>query len=241
MPSAITLNAMTVSSDVAHDVPSPTRPPLHVIVVDDHPIYRQGIVRALRVAGEIVDAEEGNGTIALSRIREVEPDVALVDVRMPGLDGIDIIAALARHGPDVPVVLLSAFGDEPLIRAGFEAGAAAYLTKDADREFILRAVRAAAGAERSPRALSGAGRDLIASPRYTWVPRLTGMEYRLLTLAYEDLDKIAMGEQLGLDEGQVRRVAGSAIGKLGADTLADALQIAERAAILVRIRPATGA
>jgi two-component system nitrate/nitrite response regulator NarL len=232
---------MTVSLDAAHGPPSPARAPLHVIVVDDHPIYRQGIVRALRIAGELVDAEEGNGTTALTRIRQLEPDVALVDVRMPGLDGIDIIAALARHGPDVPVVLLSAFGDEPLIRAGLEAGAAAYLTKDADREFILRAVRAAAGAERSPRALSGAGRDLVASPRHTWVPRLTGLEYRLLTLSYDGLDKVAMAEQLGLDEGQVRRVLESAIGKLGADTLADALEIAERAAILVRTRPASGA
>ena len=221
--------------------PVDTHTPLHVIVVDDHPIYRQGIVRALRVAGELVDAEEGNGTTALARIREIEPDVALVDVRMPGLDGIDLIAALARHGPDVPVVLLSAFGEEQLIRAGLEAGAAAYLTKDADRALILRAVRAAAGAERSPRALSGAGRDLVASPRHTWVPRLTGKEYRLLTLAYEGLDKTAMGAHLGLDEGEVRRVLDSAISKLDADTLADALEIAERAAILVRIRPATEA
>jgi two-component system nitrate/nitrite response regulator NarL len=210
----------------------PKRAALHVIVVDDHPIYRLGIVRALRNAGEIVDADEGDGTVALARIREFGPDVALVDVRMPGLDGIDIIDALARHGPDVPVVLLSAFGDEPLIRAGLEAGAAAYLTKDADRELILRAVRAAAGAGRSPRALSGASRDLVASPRHTWVPRLTGREYRLLTLARAGLDKSAMGAHLGCDEHEVRRVVASVIGKLGADTLQEALQVAERAAIL---------
>jgi two-component system nitrate/nitrite response regulator NarL len=203
-----------------------------VIVVDDHPIYRQGIVRALRTAGELVDAEEGDGTIALAQIRGLRPDVALVDVRMPGLDGIDMIAALARHGPDVPVVLLSAFGDESLIRAGLEAGAAAYLTKDADRELILRAVRAAAGPERSPRNLSGAERDLVASPRHTWVPRLTGKEYRLLVLARAGMDKAAMENELGWDEHAIRRVLDSAIGKLGADTLAEALELAERAAIL---------
>ena len=205
---------------------------LHVIVVDDHPIYRQGIVRALRNAGEIVDAAEGDGTLALARIRRLPPDVALVDVRMPGLDGINIIDALARHGPDVPVVLLSAFGDEPLIRAGLEAGAAAYLTKDADRELILHAVRAAAGAQRSPRALSGAARDLVASPRHTWVPRLTGSEYRLLTYAQTGMDKTAMGAHLGCDEHEVRRLVAGVVGKLGADTLDEAVLLAERAAIL---------
>ena len=61
--------------------------PLHVVVVDDHAIYRQGIVRALLDAGEVVDADEGNGTIALDRIRRLPPDVALVDVRMPGSTG----------------------------------------------------------------------------------------------------------------------------------------------------------
>jgi two-component system nitrate/nitrite response regulator NarL len=223
---------MTASIDAADVVSTPSRAPLHVIVVDDHPIYRQGIVRALRMAGEIVDAEEGDSTIALAEIRRLRPDVALVDVRMPGLDGIDMIAALARHGPDVPVVLLSAFSDEPLIRAGLEAGAAAYLTKDADRELILRAVRAAADPARSPRRLSGGERDLLASPRHTWVPRLTGKEYRLLVHARDGMDKTAMGLQIGCDEGEVRRVLDSAISKLGADTLGEALQIAEHAAIL---------
>ena len=223
---------MTASFDATHRDPGPQRAPLHVIVVDDHPVYRRGIVRALRIAGELVDAEEGDGTVALAQIRQLRPDVALVDVRMPGLDGIDVIAALARHGPDVPVVLLSAFGDESLIRAGLEAGAAAYLTKDADRGLILHAVRVAAGAERAPRNLSGAARNLVASPRHTWIPRLTSSEYRLLTHAQDGLDKAAMAAQLGLDESQVRRVLGSAIGKLGADTLDEAIQVAERAAIL---------
>lgn len=116
---------------------------LRVIVADDHTLYRESIVRTLRGAGETVVAEGADGTRALALIRQHRPDVALIDVRMPGLDGIDIVAALARHGPDVPVVLLSAFDDEPLIRAGLQAGAAAYISKDADREVILRAVRAA--------------------------------------------------------------------------------------------------
>ena len=63
---------------------------------------------------------------------------------MPGMDGIDVIAALARYGPPVPVVLLSAFDDEPLVTAGLEAGAAAYITKSTDRDTILRQLADAA-------------------------------------------------------------------------------------------------
>ena len=118
---------------------------LRVIVADDHALYRASIVRTLRGAGATVVAEGADGESALALIRRHRPDVALVDLRMPGLDGIDVIAALARDGPHVPVVLLSAFDDEPLIRAGLEAGASAYITKDADRAVILGAVRAAAG------------------------------------------------------------------------------------------------
>jgi len=120
-------------------------PPPRVIVVDDHLLYRQGIVRALEAAGAIVVGEAGDGWGALELIRGHQPDVALVDVSMPGLDGIDVVAELARQGPDVPVVLLSAHSDAALVRAGLDAGAAAYVTKAASREEILAAISRAAG------------------------------------------------------------------------------------------------
>jgi DNA-binding NarL/FixJ family response regulator len=134
--------------------PRAAKPPLRVIVVDDHLLYRQGIVRALEAAGAIVVAEVGDGRSALELIREHQPDVALVDVSMPGLDGIDVVAELARQGSDVPVVLLSAYSDAALIRSGLEAGAAAYVTKAASREEILAAVSGAAHGHHGP-ALEG--------------------------------------------------------------------------------------
>jgi two-component system nitrate/nitrite response regulator NarL len=134
------------------------RPPLRVIVADDHPLYRQGIVRALEAAGKIVVAEAGDGQSALELIRSHRPDVAVVDVSMPALDGIDVVEELATHGPDVPVVLLSAFSDEPLVRSGLQAGAAAYVTKAADRDDILATVSGAARPENAPRLLARARR-----------------------------------------------------------------------------------
>ena len=101
-----------------------------------------------------VTAQASDGATALALIRRHEPDVALLDVRMPGMDGIDVVAALARYGPPVPVVLLSAFDDEQLVAAGLEAGAAAYVDKTADRDAICRDVAEAARARetRSPSA-----------------------------------------------------------------------------------------
>src|SRR4029078_7109508 len=96
----------------------PIPAPLRVLVADDHPLFRQGIVRALTLSDEFeVVAEAGDGATALALIRRDEPDVAILDVRMPGMDGIDVVAALARYGPPVPVVLLSAFDDQPLVVA----------------------------------------------------------------------------------------------------------------------------
>ena len=139
----------------------PIQSPLRVIVADDHPLYRQGIVRALEAAGEVVVAEAGDGRSALELICTHRPDVALVDVSMPGLDGIDVVEELAMHGPDVPVVLLSAFSDEPLVSSALQAGAAAYVTKAADRDDILAAVTGAAHLENAPRLLARARRGYI--------------------------------------------------------------------------------
>jgi len=154
-----------------------------------------------------------------------------VDDQKPGLDGIDVVAALARQGPDVPVVLLSAFSDEPLVRAGLQSGAATYVDKSADRDEILRAVTAAATAALAPRALAGAS-DLQPGNRHHWIPRLTRMEFQLLQLARSDVDKLEMALRLGVDEPTVRRGLSSVIAKTGADTLPRALEIAIDAGLL---------
>jgi two-component system nitrate/nitrite response regulator NarL len=220
---APTLIADTNDHDAA-SVPTPVR----VLVADDHPVFRQGIVRALTLSDEFqVVAEAGDGATALALIRRHEPDVAILDVRMPGMDGIDVVAALARYGPPVPVVLLSAFDDEPLVVAGLEAGAAAYVTKSTDRDTILRQVAEAAraSATRSPSAIHGAA-DLGRTRARGWTPRLTSREHRLLQLAQAGLDKPELALLCGVDGPTLRRLLSSVLDKLGADDLADALSIA---------------
>ncbi len=121
------------------------RPPaVRVIVADDHENYRDGIVRTLRAAGMLVVGAGSDGAEALALIREHRPDVALLDVVMPGMGGIDVAAALARDGAATAVVMLSGFDQDELVAAAHEAGAVAFVSKQADRETIVSVVSAAA-------------------------------------------------------------------------------------------------
>lgn len=129
-----------------------------VVVADDHPVTRDGIVRALKASGRIdVLAELGDGRSALATIRELRPAVALVDYKMPELNGLDVVRAVARDGLGTCVVLLSAFDDSSVIYQALAEGAAGYLTKDADSEEIVAAVlKCAKGATYLPTQLAGA-------------------------------------------------------------------------------------
>ena len=115
--------------------------PVTVVVGDDHPMYREGVVRALKESGRIsVLAEAGDGREALEAIREHRPAVALLDYRMPEIDGLAVVAAVARDGLSTYVLLLSATEDPATVYEALAAGAAGYLTKEADRDEIVAAV-----------------------------------------------------------------------------------------------------
>jgi two-component system nitrate/nitrite response regulator NarL len=112
-----------------------------VAVGDDHPMYRAGVVSALKESGRIkVVAEVGDGRAALDAVREHRPAVALLDYRMPELDGLAVVAAVARDGLATHVLLLSATEDPATVYEALAAGAAGYLTKESDRDEIVAAV-----------------------------------------------------------------------------------------------------
>ena len=111
---------------------------LRVVVADDHPLFRAGIVRALeedarfRVVGEAADGET-----AERLLRELHPQLALLDLRMPGRDGLHVLGRLRHSAPSVAVVVLTAYTDASLVRSAMAAGAAGYVAKDLDRDEIL--------------------------------------------------------------------------------------------------------
>ena len=112
-----------------------------VVIADDHPMYREGVVRAMKESGRIrVVAEVGDGRAALEAIREHEPAVALLDYRMPELDGLAVVTAVARDQLPTRVLLLSATEDPSTVYEALAAGAAGYLTKESDRDEIVAAV-----------------------------------------------------------------------------------------------------
>ncbi len=153
-----------------------------VLVADDHPLYREAIVRAvgerpdLELAGEAKD-----GRAALGAIRELRPDVAVVDLRMPELDGVQVAAAVHRDGLPTRVLLLSAFHEAPLVFAAVAAGAAGYLSKDASRRRIQEAILGVARGETvlDPEAQAGLAAEVRARGRPDR-PALTDREMEVL-------------------------------------------------------------
>jgi two-component system, NarL family, nitrate/nitrite response regulator NarL len=131
---------------------------IKVVVADDHPVTRQGVVRALNSSGKVeVVAEVADGRAALNAIRELRPAVALLDYKMPGLNGLDVVHAVTRDGLPTRVVLLSAFDDSSVVYKALAEGAKGYLTKESDSDEILTAVlKCAAGEGYVPTHLSGA-------------------------------------------------------------------------------------
>ncbi|EIU40455.1 putative transcriptional regulatory protein NarL [Mycobacteroides abscessus MAB_030201_1075] len=114
---------------------------MRVVVGDDHPLFREGVVRALTASGQItVVAEAENGTGALELIREHRPDVALVDYRMPELDGTQVAAAVRRDELPTRVLLLSAHDDAAIVYRALEEGAAGFLSKESTRTELVGAV-----------------------------------------------------------------------------------------------------
>lgn len=107
---------------------------LRIVVADDHPLFREAVVRTVKERPEFeLVAEAADGTEALERIRELSPDVAVLDLKMPGLDGLQVVNAVRRDQLPTRVVLLSAFLDGSMAFEAVAAGAAAYVSKEADR------------------------------------------------------------------------------------------------------------
>jgi two-component system nitrate/nitrite response regulator NarL len=118
-----------------------------VLVADDHAAYRRGVVRALERAGHEVVAQAGDGATALELVRSLEPEVALLDQRMPEASGSEVATRLRDEGSATRVVVLSAYTEPELVGAALQAGVYGYLSKDASRADIVDAVAAAGAGE----------------------------------------------------------------------------------------------
>ncbi len=206
-----------------------------MLVADDHPLFRDGIARAVgqREDLELV-AQAADGHQALEEIRRVTPDVAVLDMRMPGLDGVEVLKAVKEAGLATRVLLLTAYTDSPIVYAAVSAGAGGYLSKDADRSAICDAIVAVANGEPALDPLVHAGlfeevRRHRAPPE---APLLTDREQQVLTLIAAGLTAPTIAGQLEISATTVKTHLGHLYEKLGVSDRAAAVAEGMRRGLL---------
>jgi two-component system nitrate/nitrite response regulator NarL len=175
---------------------------VRVLVADDHPLYREGVVRALSASGQVeVVAEAADGRAALAQIQEHQPDVALVDYKLPELDGVAVVNAVVRDDLPTRVLLVSAFTDSGVVYQALETGASGFVSKEARREQIVDAVLACARGENViPPDIAAGLVSEIRLRKQDDRPALTPREQEILRLiaAGKSLPEIAKELYLGL-------------------------------------------
>lgn len=191
---------------------------IRVVVVEDHALVREGTVELLRrEPGLVVIGQAASAEQALALISRLRPDVALVDVELPGMNGIALTRELASHGASTRVLILSAYDDSAYVIGAMEAGVAGYLLKTASARELANAVRTAAGGalvidEAISRRLT---RRWSAGPDGAPPPSLTVRETEVLRLIAQGLPNRLIASQLGLGLRTVESHVSSLLAKLG--------------------------
>jgi two-component system response regulator DesR len=195
---------------------------IRVLIAEDQSMVR-GALRALLELEEdlAVVAEVGRGDQVVDAAREHSPDVALLDIEMPGCDGIEAARALAAAVPACRAVVLTTFGRPGFLRRAMEVGAAGFLVKDAPVAELARAIRAVVAGERV------IDRDLAAAALALGATPLSAREADVLREAADGATVADISRRLFLSEGTVRNYLSSAIGKTGARTRVEAARVAE--------------
>ncbi|GAB3795203.1 response regulator transcription factor [Humibacter antri] len=188
--------------------------PIRLLVADDHPVVRDGIVGMVASAPDVeVVGEASDGAEAVSLARVLDPDVVLMDLRMPGTDGVAATREFARAGIRARVVILTTFDSDSDVLPAIEAGATGYLLKDAPRDDLLRAIRAAAAGE-AVLAPSVASR-LMGRVRTPEANALSPRELEVLALVADGATNRAVGARMHLSEATVKTHLLSVYAKLG--------------------------
>jgi two-component system nitrate/nitrite response regulator NarL len=204
------------------------------VVVDDHPFFRDGVARGLAMSGRIrVVGEAEGGREAIELINRERPQVALVDVQMPDVDGLAVLRAVVRDGTPTRVLLLSAITEGSVVFAALEQGAAGYLAKDAKRSEIVEAViRAARGATVVPPELAGGLAEQIRLRAETSGPILSEREAQVLRGFARGLSVPQVAAELFLGASTVKTHAQHLYEKLGVSDRAAAVAEGMRRGLL---------
>ena len=215
-----------------------TKPPIRVIVADDQAAVRDGLVTLLDLDPQItVVAEAADGRQALDAVAAADPDVVLMDLHMPVMDGIEATAQIAASYPRTKVVVLTTYADDASIYGALQAGALGYLTKDSGREDIVRAVVAAAAGqsvldgEIQRRLVSAATTAHPNPPAQAAAPlpdNLTTREAEVLRLIAAGRSNAEIAAELFVSEATIKTHINHLFAKTGARDRAQAVRYAYR-------------
>jgi DNA-binding NarL/FixJ family response regulator len=200
-----------------------------VLIVDDHEVVREGLRLSLsrtphiRVVGEAAD-----GNAALDLVGRRRPRVVIMDVRMPGMDGLDATKALLEREPNTSVLIFTAYSERSLLARGLDSGAKGYILKEAPHDTLVRAIEKVAGGDSfidpalMPAFLSGKDREDMLTPR----------EREILQLLADGMSNADVAQRLFISQETVKSHVRHILAKLEADTRTHAVAIALRDAII---------
>ena len=199
------------------------------LIVDDHEVVREGLQIALSRSDNIrVVGEAADGSAAVSLAKRRRPNVVIMDVRMPGMDGLEATKELMDRVPDSSVLIFTAYSERSLLSRGLESGAKGYILKEAPHATLLRAIEKVAGGEGyvdpalMPAFLTGKDKDDM----------LTGREREILQLLADGMSNADVASKLFISQETVKSHVRHILAKLEADTRTHAVAIALREAII---------
>ncbi len=199
------------------------------LIVDDHEVVREGLRLSLSRAPHIrVVGEAADGKAAIDLAERRRPDVVVMDVRMPGMDGLDATKELTQKIPEVAVLIFTAYSERSLLARGLESGAKGYILKEAPHDTLVRAIEKVAGGESfidpalMPAFLSGKDREDM----------LTAREREILQLLADGMSNADVAQRLFISQETVKSHVRHILAKLEADTRTHAVAIALRDAII---------
>jgi DNA-binding NarL/FixJ family response regulator len=213
--------------------------PIRIVVADDHPIVREGLAAVLGTQPDFtVIGQVGSGADVVARVTELEPDVLLLDLEMPDMDGVEALRRLREAQVPVRVIVFTAYDTDERILGAVRAGAQGYLLKGVPREEVFQAIRVVhAGnsllqpivASRLLRQVSQAG-----TPAVSGVRALTARELDVLHLLMRGLQNKEIAQELVVTERTVKFHVSSILMKLGAGNRTEAVAIATKQGIITR-------
>jgi NarL family two-component system response regulator YdfI len=207
---------------------------IRVLIADDHLVVREGLSAILEAAEDMVPVGEAtDGAEAVELTGELAPDVVLMDLRMPNMDGIEAIRQIKARYPAVEIVILTTYDDDEYIVRGLRAGARGYLLKDTGRKVLFETIRAAVrGESLLPQAVLEKVVAHLAEPKPAQMGRLSEREGEVLALIAQGAANKEIATRLHITERTVKAHVTSIFNKLGVNSRAEAVAVALRSGLL---------